>query len=252
MISRKTNVARSFSRAACSYDSSIRFQKPCVKDLDRFIAGLSPEPETILEAGCGTGNMTDLLHRRFPHASISACDLAEEMTESCRNRFRQIPLISCFRHDFDSPFPVRDRDLAVSSLSLQWSDDLFAALRNLADSLKPGGTIVFSIPLTESLSELHDVFRENGAEFPGLSLPAESEVRNHAESFFTDLRFEIHPYSETYDSLRDLLHAMRGNGTSGGRNGTPIPVLKKILAENRGTSFSVHYRILFVSGRRRS
>ena len=252
MSSRKENIARVFSRAAGIYDSSVRFQKPCVKDFDRFIGGLSIDPETILEAGCGTGSMTELLHCRFPDSFIYACDLADGMADFCRNKFRSIPEIFCCRHDFDLPFPVRERDLAVSSLSLQWSDDLSAALRNLADSAKTHGTIAFSIPLAESLSELHDSFRKNGIGFPGQALPAESEVRMYAESLFEDLRYEIRSYAETYDSLRDLLHTMRENGTSGGRNGTPIPILKKILAENRETPFSVHYRILFVSGRRKS
>lgn len=252
MISRKTNIARGFSRAAGSYDFSVRFQKQCAEDLDRFIGGLSPNPAAILEAGCGTGNMTDLLHRRFPDASIHACDLAEGMTDFCRKRFRHFPRISCFTHDFDSPFPVTEQDLAVSSLSLQWSDHLPAALRNLADSLKPDGMIVFSIPLAESLPELHDVFLKNGFRFPGPELPEESAVLDHARSLFRDLRSETFFYMETYGSLRELLRTMRENGTSGGGNGTPVSVLKKILAENSGTPFSVHYRVLFVSGRKKT
>ena len=81
MRSRKENIARGFSRAAGFYDSSVRFQKQCVKDFDRFIGGLPVNPKTILEAGCGTGTLTELLHRRFPDSSIYACDLADGMAD---------------------------------------------------------------------------------------------------------------------------------------------------------------------------
>lgn len=251
MTFRKENAARAFSRAAESYDSSVRFQKRCTEDFDRFIGMLPLSPASILEAGCGTGNLTDLLHRRFPNASIEACDLADGMTGFCRNRFRSIPRISVHTHDFDSPFPFRNMDLTAASLSLQWSDDLRSALRNLADTLKPDGLIAFSIPLDESLSELHAVFAQSGTVFPGLTLPSGSEVLNLTDSFFRDICSETRFYTENHDSLRSLLHAMRDSGTAGGGNGTPVPVLKKILAENRKTPFSVHYRILFVSGRRK-
>jgi len=245
----KRNVERGFSRAAQAYNRSVCFQKQCVRDFAGFLHTLPDVPATILEAGCGTGNLTELLHGLFPDALISATDLASGMIEFCRKRFEAIPQLRFQKHDFDTPFPFREQDLAVSSLSLQWSDSLPNALDNLAASLKTGGHIAVSIPLEHSLNEIHAVFRSAGGAFPGLRLPSEAEVCSAMENLFADLHFVCGNYTETYPSLRECLQSMRRNGTSGGGKGTPVPLMKKILRENPDSPFTVQYNVLFASGK---
>ena len=52
----KTDIERSFTRAAGTYDASVQFQKQCAEEFCGWLAEhLVRCPETILEAGCGTG-----------------------------------------------------------------------------------------------------------------------------------------------------------------------------------------------------
>src|SRR5215212_9909947 len=40
--------------------------------------------ETVLDAGCGTGNVTRLLHERLPRGHVIAVDAAPSMVEQAR------------------------------------------------------------------------------------------------------------------------------------------------------------------------
>lgn len=43
-------------------------------------------PRRILEVGCGTGFLTQMLHEAWPEAELIATDIAPKMLERARNR----------------------------------------------------------------------------------------------------------------------------------------------------------------------
>ncbi|MGG5887557.1 methyltransferase [Falsiroseomonas sp. HC035] len=49
------------------------------------------EPQKILDLPCGFGRVTRVLRVRFPHASITACDLDREGVEFARRSSRAMP-----------------------------------------------------------------------------------------------------------------------------------------------------------------
>ena len=121
----KERVERSFSRAASTYEKFTFFQKRSADDFALFLRSRRiPEPARILEAGCGTGLLTARLRTLFPSASIFSTDLSAGMISFCRSRFAEDGAIRFACHDFDRPYEESGFDLAVSSLSLQWSADL--------------------------------------------------------------------------------------------------------------------------------
>ncbi len=76
-------------------------------------------PTRILELGCGSGNLSELLCRRFPDASIRLVDFSGKLLEQCRNRLSEFGNVHYQEDDFRSlAFAPGSLDLIVSSISL--------------------------------------------------------------------------------------------------------------------------------------
>lgn len=249
----KERVEQSFTRAASTYEDFTFFQKQCAED---FAALLRSRPDTapsrILEAGCGTGLLTRYLRTLYPSAAIFSTDLSAGMIAFCRSRFAEENMLRFACHDFDHAYEETGFDLAVSSLSLQWSSNLPGALGNLARALKEEGEMLISIPLSSSLSQMYEIFRRYGMEYHGLELPEKETVKKALLIDFELVESEIRTYRESYPSFHALLKAMRMNGTSGGHSGTPPSVLKALFRECGTKPFPVTYEVGFFRGKKRT
>ena len=242
----KSNTARSFGRAARTYNDSIQFQKPCAEEFASWIAVRASRPDRILEAGCGTGLLTQGLLRYFPGSRILATDLSKEMIDCCSERLAGTP-VHFLVHDFDTPFEETGHDLAVASLCLQWSHNLRAAFENFAVALRPGGEFFASIPLESSLAQIRQLFYDENTQYRGITLPSLSLIEHALDGLFRNLSMETHRYTESYADLHSLLRSMRRNGTSGGNTGTPVPVLTELIRKHR-TPCSAEYAVVFLKG----
>jgi len=106
----------------------------------------------ILDAGCGTGRLAQLLQ---PLGSVTACDFHPLAVEAARQR---------------GLAQVLQRDLVTDSLGAQRFDlvtcadvlyhraimDEKAALRNIFSALKPNGKLLLQVPAFECLRGTHD------------------------------------------------------------------------------------------------
>jgi tRNA (cmo5U34)-methyltransferase len=114
-------------------------------------------PRSILELGCGGGNLTDLLLQRYPKASIHCVDLSEEMIEQCRQRLRS-ENVSFERTDFrEIRLAPETFDLVVSSISIHHLDDPAKKLlfRTIHDALAPEGVFVYSDQFAGATEEVY-------------------------------------------------------------------------------------------------
>ncbi|MCL6586559.1 MAG: methyltransferase, partial [Anoxybacillus sp.] len=69
----KQLMQKRFSERANTYDQFANVQKKMAHEL---MARISRPPKTILEIGCGTGYLTKLLYDAYPHAQLTAIDIA--------------------------------------------------------------------------------------------------------------------------------------------------------------------------------
>jgi trans-aconitate 2-methyltransferase len=98
--------------------------------------------ETVLDAGCGSGRVTELLVDRLPRGRVIAVDGDENMVAATRDRFAANPRVDVLRQDLlelDAPTPV---DAVFSNAVFHWVPDHDALFRALHRALRPGGRLV--------------------------------------------------------------------------------------------------------------
>lgn len=103
------------------------------------------DPKTIVDLGCGAGNVTRLLRSRWPDAQISAVDNSPAMIE--RAKSEQLALgVDWILDDiatWDFPAPP---DLIFSNAALHWMDHHRELFPRLFSRLAPGGVLAVQMP----------------------------------------------------------------------------------------------------------
>ncbi|UCD55755.1 MAG: malonyl-ACP O-methyltransferase BioC [Candidatus Omnitrophota bacterium] len=214
-MNNKEIIKRNFSRYARYYDNYSDIQDCCGLKL---IGKLNSDGfGNILDVGCGTGNYTGLLRKRFPLAKIKAVDISGEMIEIARKKLqdKQIEFAVRDAEKIDSKDPL---DLITSNVSFQWFVDLEKALLNYKKSLKPGGAVLFSTfgPLTfyELNNALKELFKEK-KEINSRRFLEKIRITKIMEGLFKKVEIEEETFKESHVSLRELLKKIKYSGIRG-------------------------------------
>jgi len=163
----KRALRRAFSRAARDYDAAAVLQREvCNRMLERLdIVRL--KPARLLDAGCGTGWGTRQLAQRYPEAQVVALDIALGMLQMARGDTGWWQKLFGSRQqshvcaDVEAlPLAANSIDLAWSNLTVQWCNDLPAALREFHRLLRVDGLLMFSTFGPDTLKELRAAFHE--------------------------------------------------------------------------------------------
>jgi len=98
--------------------------------------------ETVLDAGCGSGRVTESLVERLPRGRVVALDASPSMVEAARARLARFgDRIDYVVADLGRPFDVPGGpvDAILSTATFHWVPDHDALFRNLALVIRPGG-----------------------------------------------------------------------------------------------------------------
>jgi malonyl-CoA O-methyltransferase len=161
----KNAIRRRFERAAAAYDIFSVVQRGMAEQL---LKGIEREPSSILDLGCGTGYLTELLNKRFPQAQIVAVDFAPAMIELARKRVPGARFLVCDIEELE-PEPG-GYDLIVSNATVQWLTEPEQTLTRLVGSLSARGELHLATFGPRTFWELDEVLAELGCE-RGLDLP---------------------------------------------------------------------------------
>lgn len=124
--------------------------------------------ETVLDAGCGTGRVTELLLGRLRRGRVVALDASTAMLAEARGRLARFgDRVEYVQADLAKPLPLdRKVDAILSTATFHWVLDHDALFANLAAVLEPGGRLVAQCggagnvaTLLEVAKQVHPGFR---------------------------------------------------------------------------------------------
>lgn len=100
--------------------------------------------ERVLDAGCGTGRVTESLAERLPDGHVIALDGSGAMVDQARERLGRFgDRVSYLVADLGQPIPLDGPvDAILSTATFHWVPDHDALFANLAAVLRPGGRLV--------------------------------------------------------------------------------------------------------------
>lgn len=120
-----------------------RFAAERRQPFDDLLSLCRPVPGgTVVDLGCGSGELTAELHRRLGAAETVGVDRAPAMLAEAPTAVEGLRFVEGDLAAFDGP-PV---DVVFANASLHWVGDHPSLLAGLAGMLRPGGQLAFQVP----------------------------------------------------------------------------------------------------------
>jgi trans-aconitate 2-methyltransferase len=113
--------------------------QPC-RDL---VSRIALEPKRIVDLGCGPGNSTAVLRRRWPQAEIVGIDSSPEMIAAARS---DAPQGKWEQADISNWSSAQPFDLIFSNAALQWVTEHSRLYPHLLQQVSPGGALAVQVP----------------------------------------------------------------------------------------------------------
>ena len=100
--------------------------------------------ERVMDAGCGTGRVTEQLVERLPNGEVIALDGSPAMVDAARDRLARFGTrVDFVVADLGQPLPIDGLvDAVLSTATFHWVPDHDALFRNLGAVTRPGGWLV--------------------------------------------------------------------------------------------------------------
>ncbi|XP_015791747.1 juvenile hormone acid O-methyltransferase-like [Tetranychus urticae] len=226
------------------YDKSNGLQKKdseyLLKRLEKDFKNVSPK--VIVDIGCGTGNITQMIYSSFPDSRIIGFDCSEKMIEFAREKYSTSNLnFNCGNIcaeweelSVNLDIEAESVDVVTSTFCLHWVTNTAKAMENINKMLKPGGKcylLMFSwssiLPLQEQITyqePWYELFRK-------LEVPKHNEKPKYATNYQSDKSIESEltrqaSTSQLADSqhLLDLAKPKSKSLTIRRRSSAPFPV----------------------------
>jgi trans-aconitate 2-methyltransferase len=197
-------------------------------------------PSYVADLGCGPGNLTALLARRWPRAEVIGVDSSPEMIQAA-SALPEASSISFQLGDVRNWRGGSRPDVITCNAVLQWVPDHHGLVVSWADMLAPGGWLAFQLPGNFS-SPTHVIAAELAASPRWRGLLAEAELNRQAGNpgDYVDLLaqtgYAVDAWETTY------YHVLPGdNAVVEWTKGTTLRPVLALLDPEQAASFVADY-----------
>lgn len=167
---------------------------------------LHPGPERVVDLGCGTGQLTAVLARRWPEALVSGIDSSPEMLKRALIQFSgaEWSSIEWQAADIASWQPAYPVDVIFSNAALHWVHDHSLLFPSLMEGLQPGGVLAVQMP--DNWDEPSHRLIGHLADHPRWRQRAAPAFTRHPVHLPEDYRRWLEPIAAEIDLWRTTYH----------------------------------------------
>jgi malonyl-CoA O-methyltransferase len=208
----KERIARCFRRSLLSYDETALVQNKLAL---RLLQSLDCLPETafrhVLEIGCGTGGLSEMLCGEKPVETLYLNDLVsafEEVVLARLSKYQSTQFLSCFG-DIETLTLPPDLSLVLSGATFQWLMDLHAFFVRLGRELQSGSYLAFSMFGPGTLKEFSSLTSVE------LRYHSDQEILSLLEQDFIVESYDTYEDQLFFPSVREILNHIRATGVGG-------------------------------------
>ena len=125
-----------------------KFEKERTQPSVDLINRINIIPDSILDIGCGPGNSTNQLFRRFPKADMLGIDSSDNMLDKAEKSYPNLKFCKCIvPDDIES---IGNFDLIFSNACLHWIPNHKNLFPKLMKKLNNGGILAVQMPLVQN------------------------------------------------------------------------------------------------------
>jgi trans-aconitate 2-methyltransferase len=188
---------------------------------------------TMLDLGCGTGELTDALHAAKKLKATIAIDSSPAMLAKAARI--KTPGLAFTPGDIATYVPTSRFNVVISNSALQWADEHKKLLVKMLDWLEPGGQLAIQMPCNFDHAShflAADVAHENGLHTRQSPLLA---PETYAELLYRhgmrDVDVWIQVYLHAMPSGKDVVEWTKGTLLTYYEQQTDAPTFRKFLAD---------------------
>ncbi len=199
----KDLIQKRFAKNLDTYNDNAKIQKKMAERLLSFLD--RKDFDDILEIGCGTGFLTQLVNEKFSFKTYTANDIVE----SCEKYVKEInPKIDFIPADIEKAVESSDKkyDLIISNAVFQWVENLESFIKLLVSKLNDGGILLFSTFGPENFREVNFVL--------GKTLPyySANELQEIIKDYKNIVEQEMHVMA--FKTPKDILKHIKSTGVN--------------------------------------
>ena len=153
----RNRIKHSFHANAEQYDGLATVQRRVAERVAGLLREQCLSPSALLDVGCGTGTLLNLLGIQYPDARLIGLDLAFNMARQATAKVRSGTHLTNGDAEL---LPFRDCafDLVVTTSTLQWMDTLDKSVAEMLRVVAPGGMVLIAYFGRETLWELRECY----------------------------------------------------------------------------------------------
>ncbi|WP_141014504.1 methyltransferase domain-containing protein [Nocardioides sambongensis] len=182
--------------------------RPFVDLIARIDADPAEGVASVVDLGCGPGNLTALLARRWPRAGVTGVDSSPEMIARARSEVPGLDFRVADLRDWIADPGRGPVDVLVSNATLQWVPGHLDLLPALVAAVRPGGWLALQVP--GNFEQPSHTLLEEVADLPahrehtrGAARPAAHDAATYLDALAA-LGCAVDAWETTY------LHVLRG------------------------------------------